>query len=107
MNKSGVFVLAAISVVFLLVSAFAASPFVCAVAAFAAMIFAALTAVCYCVLPNYRDPEIMLRILEDNDPQFCPLDDDGNLLFTTYDLLEKYFLNPWKPSKENLYDWNT
>lgn len=101
-NKPVVFVIASFSVVLLLVSAFAASPFICAVSALAAVIFASLTAICYCVLPNYRDPEIMLRILEDNDPQFCPLDDDGNLLFTTYDLLEKYFLNPWKPSKEDL-----
>lgn len=91
MNKSGVFALAAISVILLFISAFAASPFVCAVAAFAAMIFVSLTAICYCVLPNYRDPEIMLRNLEDNDPQFCSLDEDGYLRFT-YDELEEVFL---------------
>ena len=82
MNKPVVFIIASFSVVLLLVAAFAASPFVCAVSAFASMIFASLTAICYCVLPNYRDPEIMLRNLEDNDPQFCSLDEDGYLRFT-------------------------
>lgn len=91
MNKSCVFVIALCSVVVLLVAAFAADPFICAVSAFAAMIFAALTAFCYCMLPNYRDPEIMLRNLEDKDLQFCSLDEDGYLRFT-YDELEEVFL---------------
>lgn len=91
MNKSVVCIIASFSVVLLLVAAFAASPFICAVSAFASMIFASLTAVCYCVVPNYRDPEVMFRNLEENDPQFNPLDDDGYLMFT-YDTLEKVFL---------------
>lgn len=91
MNKPVVFVIASCSVVVLLVAAFTADPFICAVSAFAAMIFAALTAFCYCMLPNYRDREIMLRNLEANDPHWYPLDEDGYLRFT-YDEIEEVFL---------------
>lgn len=91
MNKSCVFVIASCSVVVLLVAAFAADPFICAVSAFAAMIFAALTAFCYCMLPNKRDYEVMVRNLEDNERYFCPVTPDGYLRFT-HDELEEVFL---------------